>query len=75
MSLEELLYKKLMTLPAFHAWVRRVHARINRIPLEEQPLERGSTVYAQDYKPTAWHKVNAARIIFWDEFKKAITFR
>ncbi|PIS49116.1 hypothetical protein CJI97_005281 [Candidozyma auris] len=74
-SLEELLYRKLMSSPAFHAWVRRIHARINRIPLEEQPLEKGKRIFLEDYRPTQWHKANALRIIFWDELKKAFTFR
>lgn len=75
MSLEEILYRKLMSSPAFHSWVRRIHARINRIPLEEQPLEHGKKLFLENYKPTQFHKVNAVRIIFWDELKKAFTFR
>lgn len=74
-SLEEILYRLLMNSPAFHSWVRRVHARINRIPIEEQPIEMGRAVYLEDYQPTTWHKVNAARIILWDELKKSFTFR
>lgn len=75
MSLEELLYRKLMSSPAFHAWVRRIHARINRIPLEERPLEHGKKLFLENYKPTPFHRANAVRIIFWDELKKAFTFR
>ncbi|OBA21445.1 hypothetical protein METBIDRAFT_42047 [Metschnikowia bicuspidata var. bicuspidata NRRL YB-4993] len=74
-SLEELLYRKLMTSHAFHSWVRRVHARINRIPLEEQTLEADNSIHLLNYRPTTWHKVNAFRIIFWDELKKSFTFR
>lgn len=74
-SLEEILYRTLMNSPTFHHWVRRIHARINKIPLEEQPIEMGRTVYLEDYQPTTLHKINAARIIFWDELKKSFTFR
>lgn len=35
----------------------------------------GRAVYLEDYTPTTWHKVNAARIILWDELKKSFTFR
>lgn len=73
-SLEDLLFHKLVHSPAFNAWVRRIHARINRIPLEERPVDGPRISYAE-YTPTVWHKANAFRIVFWDELKKAFTFR
>lgn len=74
-SLQELLYRQLMNSPTFHRWVRRVHARINRIPLEEQPIENGRSIHLLDYTPTTWHKINAFRVVLWDELKKSFTFR
>lgn len=73
--LEELLYQKLIQSPAFNAWVRRIHARINRIPLEEQNFDAHRIVDINDYKATTWHKVNAFRIILGNELKKAFLFR
>ncbi|WPK25183.1 hypothetical protein PUMCH_002487 [Australozyma saopauloensis] len=73
--LEELLYQKLIQSPVFNSWVRRIHARINRIPLEEQSFSAHRIVDINDYTPTTWHKINAFRIIFADELKKAFLFR
>ncbi|RKP32586.1 hypothetical protein METBISCDRAFT_25527 [Metschnikowia bicuspidata] len=65
-SLEELLYQRLIRSPAFNAWVKRIHGRINRIPLEEQTF---------DPQKTNDININAFRIIFVDELKKAFTFK
>lgn len=74
-SLEELLYQRLIRSPAFNAWVKRIHGRINRIPLEEQTFDPQKTNDINAYTPTTWHKINAFRIIFVDELKKAFTFK
>lgn len=73
--LEQLLYQKLIQSPVFNAWVKRIHARVNRIPLEEQSFNAHKIIDMNDYTPTTWHKVNAFRIILIDELKKAFTFR
>lgn len=59
----------------FNAWVKRIHARVNRIPLEEQSFNAHKIMDMNDFTPTTWHKVNAFRIILVDELKKAFTFR
>lgn len=70
-SLEEWLYRYLMESPRFHHYVRRVHAKINRIPMHE---EVHKTMEARDYKPTRAHKFNAFRIIWFDELKRSFGF-
>lgn len=71
-SLEEWLYRFLMESPRFHHYVRRIHAKINRIPTREQEFHK--TVDAGDYRPTGAHKANAFRIIWIDEMKRSFWF-
>lgn len=70
-SLEEWLYRYLMESPRFHHYVRRIHAKINRIPVYDEPPKM---MEASDYQPTTAHKVNAFRIIWLDEFKRSFGF-
>lgn len=77
-SLEELLYRKLIELPRFREWVKRIHHRINRIPYEDPPHIQEAKMRklnAQTYKPTPWQKFNAFRIIWVDEMKRTFGFR
>ena len=62
-----------MDSPGFNNWVRKIHAKINQIPYQEFPNEgRVRNLNAFDYKPTTWHKVNAFRIIWFDEIKRSL---
>ncbi|EGW30264.1 uncharacterized protein SPAPADRAFT_143384 [Spathaspora passalidarum NRRL Y-27907] len=74
-SIEEYLYRLLMDSPGFHRWVRKVHAKINRIKLEEFPeASKVKEFDVHTYKPTRWHKINAFRIIWLDEMKRNFKF-
>lgn len=68
-SLQEYFYYLLVDSPAFNNWVRRIHARVNRIPYqaEHEPTE---SMDALMYTPTRLHKMNAFRIIWVDELKR-----
>lgn len=73
-SFERYLYNKLITSPAFHRWVRRIHARINGIPLHHVDPTRKpplTHISIENYLPTLNHKMKAFRIIWWDEMKRA----
>lgn len=74
-SLEELLYQKLVQSPTFNAWVKRVYARINRIPVEERDFNANKTININDYTPTIWQRMNAFRKILGDELKNAFLFK
>lgn len=71
--LEEILYKRLMASPGFHRFVRKVHARINRIPLEENEGLRNLS--AENYQPTGLHKAKAFGAILFEELKKSFSLR
>lgn len=68
-SLQEYFYYLLLDSPGFNRWVRRIHARVNRIPYlaEREPSQ---TVDAQLYTPTRFQRMNAFRIIWVDEIKR-----
>ena len=70
-SLEEWLYRYLMESNTFHHYVRRIHAKINRIPMQDEVQK---TMEASDFQPTRAHKFNAFRIIWFDELKRTIGF-
>lgn len=75
-SVEEYLYRLLIDSPAFNNWVKRVHARINGLPpphLQRPHLELNVN-NMQDFVPTRIQRVNAFRIIWVDEFKRAFGF-
>ncbi|EDK46483.1 hypothetical protein LELG_04664 [Lodderomyces elongisporus NRRL YB-4239] len=76
-SIHEYLYRLLIDSPGFNNWVRKIHARINRIPLEQVFPEE--TKYSRqfdihDYTPTNWQKVNAFRKIWSKEMKETFKF-
>ncbi|ABN67010.1 predicted protein [Scheffersomyces stipitis CBS 6054] len=74
-SLEEFFYRKLMDSPAFHNWVRKIHARINRIDYTPHPDTKPKIkLNYLSYKPTTFHKVNAFRVIWADEMKRSFRF-
>ncbi|CCE85585.1 Piso0_005197 [Millerozyma farinosa CBS 7064] len=66
-SLEEMLYRMLMDSPSFHRFVRRIHAKINRIPLHENGPH--TTINVDEYNPSIKHKTNSFFLIWKDEFK------
>ncbi|ODV78878.1 uncharacterized protein CANTADRAFT_51078 [Suhomyces tanzawaensis NRRL Y-17324] len=72
MNLQELFYKKLLESHGFHNWVRKIHARINRIPYV--PIQ-GHHQHSSEYVPTMFHKVNAFRVLFQREFARSVGFR
>ena len=78
-SLEELLYRKLIESPAFNRWVRRIHAKINRIPIENpnHPMHEHhmKEIPLHSFVPTRWHKFNAFRVVWWDEMKRSFGLR
>ncbi|ODV66132.1 hypothetical protein HYPBUDRAFT_112646 [Hyphopichia burtonii NRRL Y-1933] len=76
-SLEDFLYYKLLDSRAFNNFVRRVHARINRIPYYELDARYNEEhmKLVKSFNPTAWHKFKAFRTIWWDEMKRSFTFR
>lgn len=69
-SIEQWLYQNLMSSPHFLNWVKRIHARINKLPLDNEPIK-----LVNSYNPTPMHKFKAFRVIWWDELKKLFTFR
>jgi len=74
-SIEEWFYRYLMDSPGFHRWVKRVHARINRIPFEEPLVQNGVKVNVHNYKPTMVHKFHAFRVVWADEMKRTFGLR
>lgn len=85
-SLEEILYRKLLDSPTFNHWVRRVHAKINRIPYDPHPNSQNpyqphlnqdnmKQVPLHSYIPTRMHKFNAFRAIWKDELKRSFGIR
>lgn len=77
-SLEELLYRKLVELPRFQEFVKRIHHKINRIPYEDPPHIQEAKMRrlnVHTYKPTAFQKFNAFRIIWVDEMKRLFGFK
>ncbi|AOW29962.1 Ynl211cp-like protein [Candida albicans SC5314] len=74
-SLQEYLYRLLIESPGFNNWVRKVHARINRIPYQEFPDASKLTEFdIHDFKPTRWQKANAFRRIWLQETKQTFRF-
>lgn len=50
-----------------------MHAKINRIPYQDGPhtfAHKRVDTY-ETYTPTRWHKINAFRVIWWDELKRS----
>ncbi|KAK6202558.1 uncharacterized protein RJT21DRAFT_118623 [Scheffersomyces amazonensis] len=76
-NLQELLYQKLIDSPAFNNWVRKIHARINRIPYNPHPdtIPKVTNIDMESYKPTRLHRFNAYRIIWVDEMKRSFGLR
>jgi hypothetical protein len=76
-SLEEMLYRKLLDSPGFHNWVRKIHARINRIPYDppEGHAANMKKIPFDHFQATGYQKFNAFRIIWWDELKHSFGFR
>lgn len=75
-SLAELLYERLMASPAFHHWVRRVHARINGIPYNVPHPNRPFVEQSLDsFTPTRYQKWNAFRVVWIDELKRTFSIR
>ncbi|CAI5760807.1 unnamed protein product [Candida verbasci] len=73
-SLHEFLYRKLIDSPGFNNWVRKIHARINRIPYQEYPDSAHLKEFDKhNYKPTSIQKLNAFRRIWLQEMRD--TFR
>ena len=68
-SLQEYFYYLLVDSPAFNNWVRRIHARVNRLPYQAEH-EPTKSMDALTYTPTRLHKMNAFRIIWVDELKR-----
>lgn len=74
-SLQEYLYRMLIESPGFNNWVRKIHARVNRVPYQEFPdASKVKEFDVHNYQPTAWQKVNAFRRIWLEEMKQAFKF-
>lgn len=76
-SLEDLLYQSLLNSKHFNNFVRRIHAKINKIPYYEPNsiYNHENMKLVHNYKPTTIHKINAFRIIWWDEMKRSFLFK
>lgn len=77
MLVEKLLYDALMRLARFHRFVGRVHAKVNRIPYRDPRYSYNDEhmKVVSRYVPTKWHKINAFRVLWWDEMKRSVGMR
>lgn len=74
-SIHEYLYRLLIDSPGFNRWVRKIHARINRIPYDHYPdLSQVKNIDVHDFTPTRLQKLNAFRRIWAQEMKDTFKF-
>lgn len=78
---EEYLYRRLINSKIFRDFVQAIYCRVNGIPTPKQSAANQlfhkppTTANVADYVPTQMQKMTAIRKIFWQEFKKSITFK
>ncbi|ODQ45275.1 hypothetical protein PICMEDRAFT_17759 [Pichia membranifaciens NRRL Y-2026] len=82
--LEEWLYRRLITSPRFHYYVRVFHAMVNNLPPPQPPRHmrgpqlktgKGKVYNATTFKPTTAQKWNAYLKIWKEEMKDSFLFR
>ncbi|CCF56215.1 hypothetical protein KAFR_0A07810 [Kazachstania africana CBS 2517] len=73
-SLEEWLYYKLINSVEFNRFVTRIHHKINGIKDTPQ-FNAKPQISPLLYKPSKFQKINAFRILFWDELKGTLGFK